>query len=188
MRGCPGGAASWTALIVALLLAPGVTAFPLSAQTEEGVKVAALNSLLSFVRWPPGEHQTGDVTIAVLGAGPLESALDVLEGRTVFGRPIRVVRYESLAEVGHPHILFIGAAASGRLREALVVARERSILTVGETADFTADGGAMSLRFPRGTLEITLNECAFQDAGLEASSRLSRLSELMCSGNAREGG
>lgn len=140
--------------------------------------MAALHSLLSFVRWPPDGHQTGELIIGVLGGNSLGSTIDMLDGRTVFDRRIRVRRFASLSEVGRPHILYLGAEASRGLRETLALARERAILTVGETDDFTTDGGALSLLFVQGKLKITLNLCAFREAGLEASSRLRRLATV----------
>lgn len=175
---CPRGVSIWTAFVVGVQLAACFTAVPLSAQTEADIKVAALNRLLSFVRWPPGGHQKGELVIGVLGENPLGLAIDMLEGRTVFGRRIRVRRFDALADVGRPHILYLGAEASRRLSETLAVAGKRGILTVGETDDFTTDGGAVSFRFADGTLRITLNLCAFRDAGLEASSRLRRLATV----------
>jgi hypothetical protein len=152
---CPRAVSISIALVVGVQLAACFTAVPLSAQTEEDIKVAVLDSLLSFVRWPPGGHQKGELVIGVLGENPLGSAIDMLEGRTVFGRRIRVRSFDALAEVGRPHILYLGAEASRSLSETLAIADERGILTVGETDDFTTDGGALSFRFADGRLRIT---------------------------------
>lgn len=70
------------------------------------------------------------------------------------------------------HILFVSRAEAKRYREILSVVRGDSVLTVGETPDFLANGGAISFFVQEESLRFDVNLPAANEAHLKISSRM----------------
>src|SRR4051812_12349168 len=147
-------------------------AAPVAAQDvplEYRVKAAYLYNFLKFVEWPA--DTANPFTICVAGKNPFGDVLaDTVRGERIGGRAV-VTRNVSEPDAGC-HVLFIprGTAAAPYLRDA------RSTLTVGETADFLAQGGAIAFVQEGANVRFQINDASARRAGLQISSRLLRLS------------
>ena len=137
--------------IVAALLAlvaamPGRAQAP-PAPTEYQVKAVFLFNFSQFVDWPPAAFADGrsPLVIGVLGRDPFGATLDeIVRGETVNGRPLAVRRYESVEQVEACHILFIDSSQEQQFDRILAALKGRSLLTVGDFADFARRGGVIS--------------------------------------------
>jgi hypothetical protein len=137
---------------------------------EYRVKAAYLFNFLKYVEWPDGAV-TGPFTICVAGRNPFGAVL----AETVNGERIgeRTVMARVVAEPDPAcHVLFVPrtTTAGPYLRGA------PRALTVGESADFLGDGGAIVFVQEGANVRFQINEDAAARAGLRISSRLLRLS------------
>ncbi len=171
-------AAFWLAGLLAIV-------DPVGAQQVEEyqLKAAVLYNLASFVVWP--ERAVSDASqpfvIGVIGSDPFKAHLDALESETVAGRPVQIRRFADLGDVATAHILFVGASKEVRLPQVLAAIAGRNVLTVGEAADFAADGGVIRWFIEKDRLRFEVNRCAAALAGLEISSRLLRFARITSS-------
>jgi uncharacterized protein DUF4154 len=160
-----------------LLTALGVWAAmtPLAAQEQTSleyqVKAAYLYNFVKFIEWPDATRQ-GPLTICIAENNPFGKALDdLVRGESIDGRAIaaRVVS----APQPDCHVVFVprGVAAGEYLR----TARNAPVLTVGESADFVAQGGIINFVRDAGMIRFEIDQDAARRAGLQISSRLLRL-------------
>jgi hypothetical protein len=132
---------------------------------EMPVRIAAVSALMA-------------VLICVAGASPFGSSLDdEVRGKTVAGRPISLRIISSPAEARKCQILFIPAAERRRERDLLGALKGSSVLTVGDTDDFTANGGIVQFRVKDARVHLRIDARAAERANLRISSKLLSLAE-----------
>src|SRR6266513_3815400 len=107
------------------------------AQADEyRVKAAFLYKFGSYIEWPSRSFAGTDspVTIGVMGADALaEELAQIVAGRNVNGRPVRVRKLRPGDPIAGLHVLFVGRGESGRLAGILAAARGQALLTVTES-------------------------------------------------------
>ena len=157
---------------------------PIRAQSpvaeEYSVKAAFLFNFAKFVEWPalafkgPGDP----IAICVLGQDPFGGALqDVVRGKTVANRTFVVRDISNAQEAIGCQIVFVSSSEQKRFRLLLDGLKGRSILTVGEGDDFTANGGIINLKLKDARVRIEIDAGAADRAGLRISSKLLSLAE-----------
>jgi hypothetical protein len=146
------------------------------------VKGRFLLNFARFVEWP-AQSQVGlesEIRVCVLGNGEVSSTLSkVLHGKTAGKKNVMVRRVEDLAGVAWCRIVFI--TKSTKLEPEMVVNSlgATSILTVGETDGFAANGGMVNFIGDQNEVRFEINEGAARRAGLKISSKLLRLAEVV---------
>lgn len=168
-------------LIVLLAAALQVRA-EATAFDEYQVKAAFLYNFAKFVEWPPGTFARSNdpIAICIIGQNPFGSTLeDMVQGKKVGERAFVVRRLPDTQQATGCQILFIGAAEWKRTPAWLEALKGSGILTVGETDDFTALGGIITLRLegPRVHIQISLDTA--EHAKLKVSSKLLSLAEIV---------
>lgn len=166
-------------LALAALLA--VTSLPRIAcaqVSEYELKAAFLSNFTQFVKWPA--KALGDAgapfSIGVLGDDPFGGALEkIVQGQAVSGRRIAIRRGRRADDVRSCQIVFISKSERGRIAEHIAGLQGAAMLTVGETEQFTRQGGAIGFTMEGDKVRFEINSGAAQRAGLELSSRLLKL-------------
>jgi hypothetical protein len=118
----------------------------------------------------------------VAGQDPFGPLLEQTIGaQTVRGRPIRIVRARSVAELQPPpDILFVGAADLGEARRMLAEASGAPLLTVGELAGFAGRGGIIEFRITTDNrVSFDINRQAAELVGLRISSQLLKIARIV---------
>jgi hypothetical protein len=178
----------WTgcASLPACLLLLAALALAMSAQAVEAdeyqVKGEFLLSFAKFVEWPSQSHVglEGEIRVCVLGNGEVSSILsEVLHGKSARRRDVMVRRVEDLGGVTWCRIVFITKSAEMEPEMVVNSLGAASILTVGETAGFAANGGMVNFTGDQSKVRFEINEGAARRAGLKISSKLLRLAELV---------
>ena len=152
---------------------------PVRAQYGEyEVKAAFLSNFTQFVKWPAKAF--GDAgapfSIGVLGDDPFGSSLEkIVQGQSVAGRKIVIRRGRRAEDVRNCQIVFITKSERGRLAEHIAGLAGASILTVGETEQFTRQGGVIGFTMEGDRVRLEISSGTAQRAGLELSSRLLKL-------------
>jgi hypothetical protein len=166
------------AIAVGVLLASAQPRF----STEYDIKAAIVFNLSQFVDWPESAFAGPDspLVIGVLGQNPFGKGLDrAAEGEIVQKRKITVKYADTLAELGAVHILFISRSESRRLAEILRLLQGTRALTVSDIDRFAQNGGMVNLVTAADRVRMLVNVEQVEAAGLRASSKLLRISELV---------
>jgi hypothetical protein len=142
---------------------------------EYRVKADFLMHLTNFVAWPADAYKLPDdpFVLGVLEPDPFGPALDqAVNGQTVGDRAIVIKRFRRLKDVGPCQMLFIPAESERKGPPNLDGLRDRPILTVGETDDFSNAGGIIRFVTLRDRINLMINMEAAQEAKLSISSKL----------------
>ena len=145
---------------------------------EYQVKAGFVSSFASFVEWPADTFGTPQepIAICVLGQNPFGTALNgLVAGKVVEGRTFVVRQISDVQQTSDCQILFVSASEHLRLRAILGSLGDRSVFSVGDTSDFIAEGGIVSLRTESGRVSIEINCDAARAKHLRISSRLLQL-------------
>ncbi len=162
------------------LLSPGLCRA--QAFNEYQVKAAFLYTFAKFVEWPPQAFSSPSavMTICVLGEDPFGAFLDdAVRGKTVGDRPMAVVRIADLGTGRDCKILFIAASERRRMPVLLAAAASTGLLTVGDTAEFSAQGGVIELQLDGERIRLKVNLTAAEKAKLRISSRVLSLATII---------
>jgi len=147
---------------------------------EYPVKAAFLFNFAKFVEWPAVAFKSPEdpITICVLGQNPFGTALeDVVHDKTVANRGFVVREVLNAQQASNCQIVFVSASERKRFRFLLDQFKGRSILTVGEGDDFTANGGIINFKLKDARVRIEIDAGAADRAGLRISSKLLSLAE-----------
>jgi len=174
------------AVALAVLLFPFATAATASGAADQAseyaVKAAFLYNFAKFVTWPTeaSDSHTGSFCIAVVGDDPVGDALkDLVQGKNLNGRTIRVESFADPRSVGPCHILFFPGRAAYSGKDALRSLSAPGVLTVGEAVDFTRAGGVIRLYTEEKKMRFEININAARRAGLHISSKMLALARVV---------
>src|SRR6266496_947223 len=134
-----------TIVLVLLFLESGLAGA--QSASEYQVKAAYVYNFAKFVEWPAREFATPDapIRICVLNDGSFERELNqIVKGKTVNGRGILIVPVKNAEESQACHILFMNASQGRHTLAILEALSHKSVLTVGQTADFVEKGGIIN--------------------------------------------
>lgn len=168
---------AWVRVAVVLALSAaslraGADGTPVS---EYSLKAVFLFNFAKFVEWPPQAFADphDPFVICVLGGNPFGAALDdAVRGKTVASRPIAIRQVSSDQQARTCQILFVSASEHKRMHGLLEALRNCCVLTVGDTEDFTANGGIVRFKMKDERVRIEIDADAAARANLRISSRL----------------
>ncbi len=142
--------------------------------TEYEVKTGFIYNFVNFVSWPPAafKGKDDDLILCLASDNPAADAVYQLNAQTIRGRKIKVVPYTQEGCPDTSHIFYIATQNMSQVQKLLGIARGRSILTIGETEDFTQMGGVINFFEERNRLRFKINIDAAKRAGLTMSSQL----------------
>ena len=162
-----------------VLLPPGA---PGQVAGEYHVKAVFLYNFAKFVTWPSQTFKTvtDPMVICVLGRDDFgESLTQAVSGNTVEGRPFAVRRIANSRQAGGCQILFISSSERNHLAAILGELPARAVLTVGETDNFTSQGGIVNLKLEGGRVRIQINPAAAEEGQLSISANLLSLAQIV---------
>ena len=153
-----------------------------SAFTEYQVKALFLMNFTKYVDWPAtafAETNT-PITIGVLGSNNFGDELQkAVAGRSVNDRSIVIRQIDNLDAVGRCHILFISNSEKRNLGEILTKIKALPVLTVGETEQFTDQGGIINFVKKDGKIRLEINLVVANEAKLQISSKLLSVADVV---------
>jgi hypothetical protein len=181
LMGKQDGAICWLALALALGGLSEASALGQSAD-EYQVKAAFLYNFAKFVEWPPQAFHDASApfAICVLGRNPFGRSLEeAVDGKVVEERKLVVRQFADVRQVNSCHILFVSSSERMSLRAILEELKESGVLTVGETVEFTAEGGVISLQLEGDRVRFEINLDAAGRQKLRISSKLLSLARIV---------
>ena len=170
---------SWRVLAACTLLVFLVFSLALTAQTSTSAEYLAKANFLatfpSFIDWPDSAFLSpqASIVLCVRGDFAFGTSLAVLtRGISVHGRSLEVRWVRKDADLRSCHIVFVSRSESKRYGKLLQFLDGASILTVGETPDFLAAGGAVAFSLRGETLQFEVNLPQANRSHLRISSQL----------------
>jgi uncharacterized protein DUF4154 len=167
------------AFVLGTLLASGVSGEQVN---ENQMKAAYLYNFAKFVEWPSETFKNArdPIVICVLGQEALFQTLEeALSGETIEDRKLVVRRVSDGQQATRCQILFVGSTDLKNLRSILRDLKGPGILTLGETEDFTAEGGVANLRLEGKKIGIEINLSAAERQQLRISPKLLSLARIV---------
>jgi uncharacterized protein DUF4154 len=148
---------------------------------ELQVKAAFLYSFAKFVDWPINPAgTTTTITFCVLADQPLfESLEQSVRGKNINGRSLAARQMGGPEDMHRCQLLFLGASSKKRAGEILDKLGDASVLTVGDSEQFTQRGGMIQLTKDASRFRFAVNVDAVGRAGLKISSKLLQLAEVV---------
>lgn len=170
-----------TRLKVAIVL--GVTCIcSLPGQVGEyQVKAFFLYNFARYVEWPPQSFKaSGDpIVICILGQNPFGGTLNqAIAGKLVEGHPFIIRQISDFPQNGTCHILFVNSTERKRFHMVAGRLKGSGVLSVGETHEFTADGGVISFKVQNGKVRFEIDVDAAVREHLRISSKLLSLAQV----------
>lgn len=153
--------------------------FPTSAQqfgkSQYRAKANFLAAFPKFIDWPSEAFpsQQAPINLCVFGDFNFGTSLaEITRGITIRGRRLEV-RWERDQQLLRTcHILFVSHSEAKQYAKILKAIEGANVLTVGETPDFLARGGAIGFLLEEDRLEFEVNIGAATDAHLRISSNM----------------
>ncbi|WP_235557228.1 YfiR family protein [Methyloglobulus morosus] len=136
-------------LLYAVLLPVLATSQGLAMENPNKVKAAFLRNFAHYVTWPNNvfPNSSSPWHIGILGQDPFGDVLETtLEGRTEQGRGFEVFRADRLDELPSCQIIFLAYNDVAERRAALVVLKDKPVLTVGDAPEFLREGGVIQFQ------------------------------------------
>jgi hypothetical protein len=155
-------------------------------RSEYEVKAVFLFNFTQFVEWPDSAFPTAQapLVIGVLGDDPFGSDLDkAVSGEKIKDHPLVVRRFKRIEDAEPCHILFIGASETEHLSGILGRLKGREILTVGDSDQFTREGGIVRFVTENNRIRLRINIEAAKAAHLTISSKLLSLATIVTPDN-----
>lgn len=155
------------ALWLTLACAPLSRAAEVAQDRQAQMAAAYVFNFVKFVEWTEGS--TADtLEVCFLGAAEVRNALAVSTAAKRAGNRRLVVRgVESSQSLASCHVVYVGEQSAG-------ISAHRA-LTIGESEDFTRDGGIIRLYTESNRLRFIVNVDNAKREGIQVSSNLLKL-------------
>ena len=128
-----------------------------------------------MVNWPAGAFAAAadPFVFAILGSNPFGRSLQLIQGKSMHGRPIEVRHYPSIGDFKPCQVLFCSPEDLRRLKDQYPdQLRQGHVLTVGQKDPFAHSGGILYLTFAEDHLAFVVNLGAARRTGLDISASL----------------
>ena len=169
--------------LVLLMLVMGNGFQPAHAETDQEytLRAALASNFARFTTWPQGavDAMGPNMTLCLVGNPVLEEAFAGLNGKTVGDKVLQVrylSRFNNLAEC---QILYISDLEKSKLLVLLNEIKALPILTIGEDAAFTKQGGMVSIQILDDKPNIMINLKASKSSNLNIRARVLKIATVI---------
>lgn len=137
------------------------------------VKARLIVNFMQGVIWPTKAFAdaTAPFKIGICGSDSFGAPLN---GRSVEGRKVVIVRSRRAEDLKSCQIVFFTKSEGGRASDIASSLKGSSVLTVGETEGFAANGGIINFVMEGENVRYELNAAAAQRNGLKIGSKVLR--------------
>jgi hypothetical protein len=152
------------------------------SRIEYKIKAGYLYNFTKFIAWP--ENKSTTFNLCILGKDPFGSIINPIEKRTVHNKPIRLYRYQTISEIKHCHIVYLGVSEDKwgnsdlSFSGVLTITSLEQALTVSDSRQITQAGGMISFFLEEGKVKLLVNLQALRKSGLEVSAKLLEVADI----------
>ena len=184
-RAGPPNLAKLLAHLAALLLFLAASARPARGDHhvagEYEIKAAFVYRFTHFTEWPADAFKDGDapIVVALVGEDPFGGALEhAVADKVVNGRRLEYRHYPNAKALDRCHVLFVSGSERQQLARILADARAFGALTVGDSDEFTRDGGMIRFMREDNKVRFEIHRQPVVKAGLRLSAQLLKLARI----------
>ena len=140
----------------------------------EKAKAIYIASFLNSTTWPDNDQpNTGSLVFGILGTAPFgEPYLSQFKSTMINGRSIIFTFCTSAADVTACHAIYIGQADRKLVMATLKQLKGASVLSIGESEDFTKLGGIIRFTLNNSRYKFEYNKEAYRRSRLKIDSRI----------------
>jgi len=144
---------------------------------ERLFKAAFVYNFAKFTHWPDNENEK--FQLCTIGHSPLINDLKQLQGKSIQGRTVNIKTIDQIQTARHCQLLYIATSEKDRYKNILDFTQSQPILTVSELSFFARNGGIIQFYRKNNKTRMVINLDSAHKAGLEISSRLLILAEII---------
>ena len=175
-------ALSFTFFLLIHLAAPKATAQETSSRAY-AIKAGFIYNFTRFVKWPPPSKFTRsnqNYNICVIGNNPFGSILDRLEQKHRFKEhPLKIKLDVSQGDFKGCHILFVSFSERFNVEQIVRQAKDRQVLTVGDTEGFAERGVDINLIVADNKVKFEISKQCLDEKSFKVSSELYDLATIV---------
>ena len=152
----------------------------ITGRMEYDVKAALLYRCVELVQWPPETLAADPSTlrIGILGKNQFGQSLDCLKGKRVAGRKLVVTKISRVTQAARCQMVFVSGSESNKVSQILSALATAPVVTIGETAGFTEQGGMLNFLLSGRSIRLELNQAAAEKARIVLDPKLVQLAAL----------
>lgn len=138
-------------------------------------KAAFLAAFPNFIEWPAGAFASPEAPLLLCVFGDFSFGTSLAESTrasVIRGRRVEIRWAHKEQDLHSCQILFVSKSEAKRYSRVFKALEGASVLTVGETPDFLASGGAIDFLVEQDRLQFEVNMGAASDAHLRISSNM----------------
>ncbi len=156
---------------------------PLSGHTHDDDKLftaAFIYNFIKFTNWPDikWEQEAPTIKLCTIGHDELTHHLEDLNGRKIRSKTL-TTKNIAPTDLYKCHLLYIAQSEKKNYKSFLQKIQNSPILTVAHFDNFSHNGGMIELKKVSGQTKLTINIGSTKKSGLEISSRLLILANVI---------
>lgn len=166
--------------LTCLVFSSNILTAEIEYEDERLFKAAFTYNFAKFTIWPentPG--QDGPLILCTIGKSKLVTDLNRLGGKFIKGRAVAIKEVTGNQTKDHCHILYIAKSEKREVAEILNSINNKPVLTVSDLSNFVKTGGIIQFYRKNGKTNLIINLDTARKSGLEISSRLLILAEVI---------
>jgi hypothetical protein len=161
-------------LALACVFAPGIS---VAVDREHQVKTGFIFSIAKFCNWDFSKKPGNRFIVGVYRTRAYDLDIDLLNGKSLFGRIVSVEQIKSEADISNCQIAIIGDVGSDALRRYVTLCKSSGTLLIGESENFAGAGGTLGFVVKDGMVRFQVNLRTAQEDRVTFSSKLLVLAE-----------
>ncbi|WP_235922701.1 YfiR family protein [Rugamonas aquatica] len=171
---------------LAVLAGAGISVRAEQAIPEQQVKAAYILNFTRYANWPAPAlvEPHAPLVVCLVGPGAADMARQ-LQHRAAGSHPLELRIVSRVEETEPCHAVYLALPERSRQSAWLTRMREQAILTIGDSANFLADGGMINMMLVDGSIRFEVNLTAAKHSGVSLNPRMLALAERVVGGDAK---
>lgn len=166
-------------LVAAVLMMVSGAAFAQDERPMHEVYSMMVFNFIKYVQWPDHD-KSGEFVIGVVGNNEIYNTLTTWYGGKAKGTKTYVVKkFNSAAEVGDCHLVFIDKSKSGEFENVKNKVSGKGTLVVTDKGGLGEKGSCINFKTVNDKLRFELNQQAIEASNLKVSGALSSMAILI---------
>ncbi|WP_235914339.1 YfiR family protein [Rugamonas rivuli] len=171
---------------LAVLAGAGISVRAEQAIPEQQVKAAYILNFTRYANWPAPAliEPHAPLVVCMVGPGAADMARQ-LQHRAAGSHPLELRIVSRVEETEPCHAVYLALPERSRQSAWLTRMREQAILTIGDSANFLADGGMINMMLVDGSIRFEVNLTAAKHSGVSLNPRMLALAERVVGGDSK---
>lgn len=178
---------NWVDCVLAYAMLFASTSTIADSMAEVAVKAAVVHKIAKFVSWPETafESSNSPMRFCVVGHQMMFNAFEMLDGKSVHGRPVRVMHLSDPADFSSScDVLYLSPDDDQASIDWLRLVADSPVLTFGEAGKPGTENSIVKVTIRRDKVRFAIDTQASDRAGLSISAQLLQLAASLGSGGA----